>query len=84
MSIITRDHDAHLARLREAMADAGDPTYVVTFNPDRIAGPGAIDGLRRMTLADARKLVAGAALIPMHGRIVNAETLEVVATEVEG
>lgn len=50
--------------------------FVVTFNPDPVVGPGAIDGLRRMSLDDARKLIEFA--IPMHGRIINAGTLEEV------
>jgi hypothetical protein len=53
------------------------PIYAVTFDSREIAGPGAVKWLRRMTLDDARKLVAFAA--PTHnGRIVNVETLEVV------
>lgn len=51
--------------------------YVVTFDTRRIDGPGAVKWLRRMTLDEARELVWFAA--PTHtGRIVNAETLEVV------
>jgi hypothetical protein len=52
--------------------------YVVTFNPGPIAGPGAIDGLRHWTLQEARDLRAYAATVPMSGRIVDVETLEVV------
>ena len=50
--------------------------YVLTFNPDPIAGPGAIEGLRHWTLAEARDLQAYAATVPMHGRIVDTVTLE--------
>ena len=53
--------------------------YVVTFDPRPAYGPGSVDGLRRMTLADARDLLADALLIPKHGRIVNAATLETIA-----
>lgn len=49
--------------------------YVVTFNPCPITGPGALDGLRRMTLDEARTVVATAARIPKRGRIINADTL---------
>ena len=50
--------------------------YVVTFDQRPVTGPGAVDGLRRMTLAEARKLRDYAARIPKRGRIVNTETLE--------
>jgi hypothetical protein len=53
-----------------------DALYVVTFNPRPIAGPGAISGLRRMPLDEARKVLTLAARIPKHGRIVDAATLE--------
>lgn len=49
--------------------------YVVTFDPRPITGPGAIEGLRRMSLEDAQDLLSWAARIPKHGRIVHAETL---------
>lgn len=52
--------------------------FVVTFNPRPITGPGSVDQLRQMSLQEARELVAYAASIPKHGRIVNVETLEVV------
>ena len=51
------------------------PDYVVTFDPRPVAGPGAIKGLRRMTLSDARSLRADAV---RDGRIVNVRTLETV------
>jgi hypothetical protein len=54
-----------------------DKLYVVTFARGSIAGPGALNGLRRMPLADARGLRGFAA--PMRGRIVNATTLREVA-----
>ena len=52
--------------------------YVVTFDPRPICGPGSVDYLRRMTLAEARETLRIAARIPMHGRIVDVDTLEVV------
>lgn len=55
-----------------------DERYVVTFSREAIVGPGAVDGLRRMTLADARSLVGYAARIPKHGRVIDAHTLEVI------
>lgn len=57
----------------------GELRYVVTFNPRPVTGPGSIDGLRRMTLPDARALRTEASRIPKSGRIVDAETLEVIA-----
>lgn len=66
----------------EALADVGAtvteylPDYVVTFDPRPVAGPGALKGLRRMTLSDARSLRADAV---RDGRIVNASTLATVA-----
>ena len=51
--------------------------YVVTFDPRPVAGPGAIDGLRRMPLDGARGVLTEAGRIPKHGRIVNADTLRV-------
>jgi hypothetical protein len=53
--------------------------YVVTFDPRPIVGPGAIDQLRRMPLADAEATLALAARIPKHGRIVDADTLEIIS-----
>lgn len=52
--------------------------YVVTFDQREITGPGAIDGLKRMTLGEATALLELAARIPKHGRIVNAQTLATV------
>lgn len=52
-------------------------TYVVTFDPRPVAGPGAIAGLKRMTLTEARKLRAFA-MPTMVGRVVNATTLDTV------
>lgn len=52
--------------------------YVVTFDPRPVVGPGAIAGLRRMTLTEAREVIAMAARIPKRGRIIDAETLEQV------
>jgi hypothetical protein len=51
--------------------------YVVTFDRRPIHGPGALTGLRRMTLDDARRLVAFAH--PRTGRIVHVGTLAVVS-----
>lgn len=68
---------------------ASDPTpvtedaYVVTFSCEQISGPGALDGLRRMTLSEAHSLMRTASLIPKSGRIVNVRTLEMVS-EPEG
>ena len=53
--------------------------YVVTFDPRPVTGPGAIGGLRRMTLREARDVLTLAASIPKRGRIVDAETLEVTS-----
>lgn len=50
--------------------------YVVTFDRRPVAGPGAIEGLKRMPLAEAHSLVTDTH--PRHGRIVNAKTLEVL------
>jgi hypothetical protein len=61
-------------------AATGDE-FVVTFDPRPVYGPGAIDGLRRMSLADARALLDLAASIPKRGRIVNAATLETEARQ---
>ncbi len=67
----------------QAHTPAPDPApavYVVTFDPRPIAGAGSIQGLARMTLSDARALVADAARVPKRGRIVHAETLDVIDT----
>jgi hypothetical protein len=53
--------------------------YVLTFDPRPVTSAEALNGLRRMPLAEARDLSAEAARIPMHGRIIDAETLEVVS-----
>lgn len=50
-------------------------TYVVTFNQNDLTD---VSQLRHMSLADAQSLLALAARIPKHGRIVNVETLEIV------
>lgn len=50
--------------------------YVVTFDRRPVAGPGAITGLRRMTLDDARKVVVLASRIPKTGRIIDAGSLQ--------
>lgn len=52
--------------------------YVVTFSREKIAGPGALDSLRRVTWTEAHAILREAAHIPKHGRIVNAQTLEIV------
>jgi hypothetical protein len=52
--------------------------YVVTFDPRPVTGPGAIEGLRRMPLDEARGVLTEAGHIPKHGRIVHAVTLEIV------
>lgn len=44
--------------------------YVVTFERGQTL---SLDGLRRMSLDDARRLVELAARIPKHGRIVRIE-----------
>lgn len=60
------------------MTDEADRSvYVVTFDPRPVSGAGAVAGLRRMPLAEARDLTAVASRIPKCGRIVNAETLHV-------
>ena len=56
--------------------DRDQAAYVVTFDPRPVTGPGAIKGLRRMTLDEARKLKADA-LPYRDGRIVEADTLQV-------
>lgn len=50
-------------------------TYVVTFDPRPVVGVGALIGLRRMSLSDARDVIALAARIPKRGRVINVETL---------
>lgn len=50
--------------------------YVVTFDPRPVVGPGALDGLRRMTLPEAQEIKALALRIPKHGRVIDVETLE--------
>jgi hypothetical protein len=54
------------------------PEYVVTFDSRPVYGPGAIEGLQRMPLADAYGVLSEAGRIPKRGRIVNARTLETV------
>lgn len=49
--------------------------YVVTFDSRPVIGPGALTGLKRMPLADARKLKEDAARIPKWGHIIDTETL---------
>lgn len=51
-------------------------TYVVTFD---MRNPTTISNLRRMTLAEARDLLALAGRIPKRGAIVNADTLQILA-----
>lgn len=53
------------------------PVYVVTFDTRTIDGPGAVSGLRRMTIDEARGLRDFAAATHT-GRIVNVETLVIV------
>jgi hypothetical protein len=67
--------------LRDQRRDliAREAEVVVTFDPRPVIGPGAIDGLRRMSLDAAHKLVADAR--PRRGRIVRVETLEVIGGE---
>lgn len=57
---------------------AGPAQYVVTFDPRPVAGPGAIEGLRRMTLAEAHATLTVADRIPKSGRIIDAVTLATV------
>lgn len=52
--------------------------YVVTFDPRPVSGPGAIAGLQRMTLDQARETLTIAARIPKRGRIIDAATLSEV------
>lgn len=47
-------------------------SYVVTFERGQTL---SLDGLRRMSLADAQRLVDFAALIPKHGQIVCVENV---------
>lgn len=57
--------------------EASTGRYVVTFDTRRIDGPGAVRHLRRMSLTEARELVAFAS--PTHtGRIINVATLQVI------
>lgn len=56
--------------------DSTETSYVVTFNPHPVAGPGALEGLRRMSLTEALETVSLAASIPRAGRVINAHTLE--------
>ncbi|MEU5036590.1 hypothetical protein AB0G48_20925 [Streptomyces rubiginosohelvolus] len=58
-----------------ASAEAG---FVVTFDRRRPAGPKAVTGLRRMTLTEARDLVALAGRIPKRGKILRASDLSTV------
>lgn len=59
-----------------AICTSGWPVHAVTFDPRPIAGPGSLDGLRRMTLADARSLVEDAAKgRRRRGRIIDTRTL---------
>lgn len=55
-----------------------DTVYAVTFDPRPVKGMGALDGLRRMTLPEARAVIATASLIPKRGRIISVDTLQVV------
>lgn len=52
--------------------------YVVTFASRAPSNHGMLAGLRRMTLEEAYSVHNMGRLIPKFGRIVNAETLEVV------
>lgn len=78
------DHMTHERGDREDLTPAerlpfDDPAeYVVTFDRRPIHGPGAISGLRRMTLADALETVAIASRIPKTGRIIDADSLQEV------
>jgi len=54
-------------------------TYVVTFDRRHAITASTLNGLRRMTLSDARATIALADRIPKHGMIVNVETLEIIA-----
>ena len=55
--------------------------FVVTFDLRPFYLPGMLAGLKRMPLADARDLVASAALSFRTGRIVHAESLAIVPAE---
>lgn len=59
---------------RHAPAD-----YVVTLDRRPITGPGAITGLRRMPIGEARDVAALAVRAMRRPRIVHADTLAVVA-----
>lgn len=56
-----------------------EPQYVVTFDRRTVVGPGALDGLRRMGLDEARRTLRLAARIPKHGQIIDCTTLEPVS-----
>lgn len=49
--------------------------YVVTFDRRPVQGEWSLKGLRRMSLADAGKVLALAARIPKRGQIIDAATL---------
>lgn len=70
------DDDSPFDTSADVVLDALTNSYVVTFARGPITGPGALDGLRRMSLADARTLLVTAAGIPKAGRIVHALTLD--------
>lgn len=53
---------------------------MVTFDRRPVVGPGALGGLRRMTLDEARRTVRLAARIPKRGRIINAMTLAEISS----
>lgn len=62
------------------------PRYVVTFDPRPVTGPGALNGLRRMSKDEALALVKTARRIPKTGRVIDAltfETIDAPATRVE-
>lgn len=52
--------------------------YVVTLDARPITGPGALTGLRRMPIAEAREVAALAARTMRHPRIVHVDTFAVV------
>ena len=49
--------------------------FVVTFDPRPVATVRALDGLKRMSLTYARKVIDQAARIPKRGRIIDVDTL---------
>jgi hypothetical protein len=55
--------------------------YVVTFEIRPFYLPGMIKQLRRMTLTEARELLAQSRRIPRDGRIVHAESLQIIPAE---